>query len=72
MTLGPGDLCGKELLEWCSKPTKSTEDLQAATQTVKCVTDVDAFALRADDVKFLAIQFHHNGKFRNAFQHYVA
>lgn len=70
--LGPGDLCGKELLEWCSQPTTSTENLKPATQTIKCLTDVDAFALRVDDVKLLAIQFHCNGKFRNAFQRFAA
>ncbi|KAL2893635.1 Cyclic nucleotide-gated ion channel 18 [Bienertia sinuspersici] len=68
---GPGDLCGKELLEWCSHPTTSTENIVPATQTIKCITDVDAFALRVDDVKLLAIQFHRNGKFRCAFQRYA-
>uniref|UniRef100_A0A803M556 Cyclic nucleotide-binding domain-containing protein n=1 Tax=Chenopodium quinoa TaxID=63459 RepID=A0A803M556_CHEQI len=69
--LGPGDLCGKELLELCSHPT-TTSNLIPATQTIKCVTDVDAFSLRVDDVKLLAIQFHHDGKFRCAFQRYIA
>lgn len=72
MTLRPGDLCGKELLEWCVRPTTSTENLRPATQTIKCITDVDAFALWVDDVKLLAIQFHRDGKFRRAFQRYTA
>lgn len=67
-TLGPGDLCGTELLQWCSHPTTSTENLKPATQTIKCITDIDAFALRVDDVKLLAIQFYRDGKFRRAFE----
>ncbi|XP_021748621.1 cyclic nucleotide-gated ion channel 18-like [Chenopodium quinoa] len=70
--LGPGDLCGKELLEWCLHTTTSTENLKPATQTIKCTTDIEAFALRIDDVKLLAIQFHHDGKFRYAFKRYIA
>jgi cyclic nucleotide gated channel, plant len=54
--IGPGDFCGEELLTW-ALDARPSEILPYSTRTVKAISDVEAFALRAEDLKFVAAQF---------------
>ncbi|XP_020412593.1 cyclic nucleotide-gated ion channel 1 isoform X1 [Prunus persica] len=54
--LKAGDFCGEELLTWALDPNSST-NLPISTRTVEAKTEVEAFALMADDLKFVASQF---------------
>ncbi|CAN6710807.1 unnamed protein product [Malus baccata var. baccata] len=54
--LKAGDFCGEELLTWALDPNSST-NLPTSTRTVEAKTEVEAFALMADDLKFVASQF---------------
>ncbi|KAL3566002.1 hypothetical protein D5086_031417, partial [Populus alba] len=54
--LRPGDFCGEELLAWALLP-KSTLNLPSSTRTVRALEEVEAFALQAGDLKFVANQF---------------
>lgn len=71
ITLKAGDFCGEELLTWALMST-SNQNRPASTRTVKCSTEVEAFALRADDLKFFAGQFKrlHSKKFQDSFRYY--
>lgn len=71
ITLRPGDFCGEELLTWALMPI-STLNLPTSTRTVRCLTEVEAFALRAEDLKFVASQFKrlHSKKLQHAFRYY--
>ncbi|KAL3818132.1 hypothetical protein ACJIZ3_004037 [Penstemon smallii] len=71
ITLKPGDFCGEELLTWALMPT-SNLNFPASTRTVKSITEVEAFALRAEDLKFVANQFKrlHSKKLQHAFRYY--
>ncbi|ONI27597.1 hypothetical protein PRUPE_1G095400 [Prunus persica] len=71
ITLRPGDFCGEELLAWALLP-KSTVNLPSSTRTVKALTEVEAFALRAEDLKFVANQFRrlHSKKLQHTFRFY--
>ncbi|CAL8990826.1 unnamed protein product [Prunus brigantina] len=71
ITLRPGDFCGEELLAWALLP-KSTVNLPSSTRTVKAFTEVEAFALRAEDLKFVANQFRrlHSKKLQHTFRFY--
>ncbi|OWM62684.1 probable cyclic nucleotide-gated ion channel 20, chloroplastic isoform X3 [Punica granatum] len=60
MGLGGGDVCGEELVEWClgnSFPNEDEKRIRVPGQrlhsnrTVKCLTNVEAFALRATDLE---------------------
>lgn len=70
-TLKSGDFCGEELLTWALMPS-SDLNLPSSTRTVKSLTEVDAFALRAEDLKFVASQFKrlHSKKLQHAFRYY--
>ncbi|RWR91345.1 putative cyclic nucleotide-gated ion channel 14 [Cinnamomum micranthum f. kanehirae] len=70
-TLWPGDFCGEELLTWALLP-KSTLNLPSSTRTVRAVDEVEAFALHAQDLKFVANQFRrlHNKKLQHTFRFY--
>uniref|UniRef100_A0A803MX49 Cyclic nucleotide-binding domain-containing protein n=1 Tax=Chenopodium quinoa TaxID=63459 RepID=A0A803MX49_CHEQI len=57
ITLRQGDFCGEELLTWAILPTTTTLNLPSSTRKVKAITEVEAFALRADDLKYVATQF---------------
>ncbi|KAG5035586.1 hypothetical protein JHK87_010496 [Glycine soja] len=72
ITLRPGDFCGEELLTWALMPSSSSLNLPSSTQTVKTLTEVEAFALRAEDLKFVASQFKrlHSKKLQHAFRYY--
>ncbi|XP_020080387.1 cyclic nucleotide-gated ion channel 17-like [Ananas comosus] len=71
IALKPGDFCGEELLGWALLP-KSTTNLPSSTRTVKALVEVEAFALRAEDLKFVATQFRrlHSKKLQHAFRFY--
>ncbi|POO03856.1 Voltage dependent potassium channel [Trema orientale] len=70
-TLSPGDFCGEELLSWALLP-KSTLNLPSSTRTVRALDEVEAFALRAEDLKFVANQFRrlHSKKLQHTFRFY--
>ena len=71
ITLRPGDFCGEELLTWALMPSPSLNFPQS-TRTVRSVTEVEAFALRADDLKYVANQFKrlHSKRLQHAFRYY--
>ncbi|XP_074326356.1 cyclic nucleotide-gated ion channel 1-like isoform X1 [Apium graveolens] len=56
VNLKAGDFCGEELLTWALVPNSSSS-LPISTRTVQAVSDVEAFALMAEDLKFVASQF---------------
>lgn len=55
--IGPGDFCGEELLTWALDPHSSVI-LPSSTRTIIASTEVEAFAFIAEDLKFVASQFH--------------
>ncbi|CAL5325226.1 hypothetical protein CsSME_00004415 [Camellia sinensis var. sinensis] len=71
ITLRPGDFCGEELLTWALMPNSSL-NLPSSTRTVRTLSEVEAFALRAEDLKFVANQFKHlhSKKLQHAFRYY--
>ncbi|KAF9613682.1 hypothetical protein IFM89_010124 [Coptis chinensis] len=71
ITLRPGDFVGEELLAWALLP-KSSLNLPSSTRTVKALVEVEAFALRAEDLKFVANQFRHlhSKKLQHTFRFY--
>ncbi|XP_034707977.1 cyclic nucleotide-gated ion channel 18-like isoform X2 [Vitis riparia] len=71
ITLRPGDFCGEELLTWALMPNPSI-NLPSSTRTVRSLCEVEAFALTAEDLKFVASQFRrlHNKKLQHAFRYY--
>ncbi|KAL2338220.1 hypothetical protein Fmac_012666 [Flemingia macrophylla] len=56
--LKEADFCGEELLTWALDP-KSAASLPSSTRTVKAINEVEAFALEAEELKFVASQFRH-------------
>ncbi|TVU12258.1 hypothetical protein EJB05_45893 [Eragrostis curvula] len=71
ITLKPGDFCGEELLEWALVP-KPTVNLPSSTRTVRALVEVEAFALRAEDLRFVASQFRrlHSRKLQHTFRYH--
>lgn len=71
ITLQPGDFCGEELLTWALMPTTSL-NLPSSTRTVRALSEVEAFSLQAEDLKFVAHQFKrlHSKKLQHAFRYY--
>lgn len=69
--LRPSDFCGEELLSWALLP-RSTLNLPSSTRTVKSLSEVEAFILRAEDLKFVANQFRrlHSKKLQHTFRYY--
>ncbi|XP_054802686.1 protein CNGC15a-like isoform X2 [Prosopis cineraria] len=69
--IGPGDFCGEELLPWVLDPRPSVV-LPSSTRTVKAITHVEAFALIAEDLQFVADQFRrlHSKQLRHTFRFY--
>lgn len=68
--LKAGDFCGEELLTWALDPQSST-NLPISTRTVRALAEVEAFALMADDLKFVASQFRrlHSKQLRHTFRY---
>uniref|UniRef100_A0A2C9VYS2 Cyclic nucleotide-binding domain-containing protein n=1 Tax=Manihot esculenta TaxID=3983 RepID=A0A2C9VYS2_MANES len=52
----PGDFCGEELVTW-ALDSRSNIPLPSSARTIKAITEVEAFALLAEDLKFVASQF---------------
>ncbi|KAI8533728.1 hypothetical protein RHMOL_Rhmol10G0031800 [Rhododendron molle] len=71
ITLRPGDFCGEELLTWALMPNPSI-NLPSSTRTVRTLTEVEAFALRSEDLKYVGNQFKrlHSKKLQHAFRYY--
>ncbi|CAM8961322.1 unnamed protein product [Rhodiola kirilowii] len=69
--IGPGDFCGEELLTWALDPRPGVI-LPSSTRTVKSIQEVEAFALMADDLTFVASQFRrlHSKQLRHKFRFY--
>ncbi|XP_010537104.1 PREDICTED: cyclic nucleotide-gated ion channel 1-like isoform X2 [Tarenaya hassleriana] len=69
--LKAGDFCGEELLTWALDP-HSSSNLPISTRTVRALTEVEAFALKADDLKSVASQFRrlHSKQLRHTFRFY--
>ncbi|KOM48586.1 hypothetical protein LR48_Vigan07g229000 [Vigna angularis] len=69
--LKAGDFCGEELLTWALDP-HSSSSLPTSTRTVQTLSEVEAFALKADDLKFVASQFRrlHSKQLRHTFRFY--
>lgn len=67
--LEAGDFCGEELLTWALDP-HSSSNLPISTRTVQSRTEVEAFALMPDDLKFVASQFRrlHSKQLRHTFR----
>ncbi|KAJ9535733.1 hypothetical protein OSB04_un001113 [Centaurea solstitialis] len=69
--LKEGDFCGEELLTWALDP-KSGSNLPSSTRTVRALREVEAFALPADELKFVAGQFRrlHSRQVQHTFRFY--
>ncbi|KAJ9162961.1 hypothetical protein P3X46_022689 [Hevea brasiliensis] len=69
--LKEGAFCGEELLTWALDP-KSGANLPSSTRTVKAITEVEAFALIAEELKFVASQFRrlHSRQVQHTFRFY--
>lgn len=69
--LEPGDFCGEELLTWALDP-KSSGHFPSSTRSVTAECEVEAFALKAEDLQFVASQFRrlHSKQVQNTFRHY--
>ncbi|KAL2893218.1 Cyclic nucleotide-gated ion channel 1 [Bienertia sinuspersici] len=69
VSLKAGDFCGEELLTWALDP-HSSSNLPISTMTVRSETEVEAFALMPEDLKFVASQFRrlHSKQLRHAFR----
>nr|POE67883.1 putative cyclic nucleotide-gated ion channel 6 [Quercus suber] len=67
--LKAGDFCGEELFAWALNPRSSTS-FPISTRTVIAQTEVEVFALRAADLKFVASQFRllHSKQFQHIFR----
>ncbi|XP_021279648.1 probable cyclic nucleotide-gated ion channel 10 isoform X2 [Herrania umbratica] len=69
--LKAGDFCGDDLLTW-ALDIQSSSNLPISTRTVQALKEVEAFALMADDLKFVASQFRrlHSKQFQHTFKFY--
>ncbi|KAF8026978.1 hypothetical protein BT93_E0027 [Corymbia citriodora subsp. variegata] len=69
--LKAGDFCGEELLTWALDPNSSS-NLPTSTRTVEAITEVEAFALTAYDLKSVALQFRrlHSKQLQHTFRLY--
>ncbi|CAL5426517.1 unnamed protein product [Camellia sinensis] len=67
--IGPGAFCGEELLTWALHPHPSGI-LPSSTRTVVAISDVEAFALGSEDLKYVASQFRrlHSKQIRHKFR----
>ncbi|GAB2300210.1 Probable cyclic nucleotide-gated ion channel 6 [Dionaea muscipula] len=70
-TLKEGDFCGEELLTWALDPN-SGSILPSSTRTVRAITEVEAFALEAEEMRFVASQFRrlHSRQVQHTFRFY--
>lgn len=70
-SLKEGDFCGEELLTWALDP-KAGSNFPLSTRTVKAITEVEAFALAAEELKYVASQFRrlHSRQVQHTFRFY--
>ncbi|KAG6500715.1 hypothetical protein ZIOFF_040565 [Zingiber officinale] len=72
--LGPGDFCGEELLPWALHPAPSQSPcrLPVSARTVTVAVQAEGFALRAEDLRFVASQFRrmHSQRLQHALRYY--
>lgn len=55
-SLGKGDICGEELLDWAAT-FSPLSNLPISTSNVKSLTNVEAFVLTANDLKNVVSKF---------------
>ncbi|XP_007023447.2 PREDICTED: putative cyclic nucleotide-gated ion channel 8 [Theobroma cacao] len=69
--LKEGDFCGEELLTWALDP-KAGSNLPSSTRTVKALSEVEAFALEAEELTFVSSQFRrlHSRQVQHTFRFY--
>ena len=69
--VGPGEFCGEELVSWALDPKQSL-NLPTSNRTIEAEGEVEAFALTAEDLKFVAKQFRllHSKKLHQTFRFY--
>ncbi|KAH7840126.1 hypothetical protein Vadar_012966 [Vaccinium darrowii] len=69
--LKAGDFCGEELLRWALAPHSRAKH-PISTRTVQALSEVEAFVLKADDLKFIASEFNwlHNQQLHHKFKFY--
>ncbi|XP_073001819.1 cyclic nucleotide-gated ion channel 17-like [Typha latifolia] len=69
--LRPGDFCGEDLLTWALLANSIT-NYPSSTRTVRTLVALEAFALRAEDLKFVAAQFRrlHSKRLQHTFRFY--
>ena len=69
--LKEADFCGEELLTWALDP-RAGSNLPSSTRTVKALTEVEGFALTAEELKFVASQFRrlHSRQVQHTFRFY--
>lgn len=69
--LKEGDFCGEGLSTWALDP-KAGSNLPSSTRTVKALTEVEAFVLEAEELKFVASQFRrlHSRQVQHTFRFY--
>ncbi|GLT27764.1 hypothetical protein SLA2020_027380 [Shorea laevis] len=72
VNLKAGDFCGEALLTWALDPLQSSSHLPISTRTVQALSEVEAFALLADDLKFVASQYRrlHSKQLQHIFRFY--
>lgn len=70
-SIGPGDFCGEELLNWALDQQHS-DVLPSSTRTVEAMSEVEAFRLTAEDLNFVASQFRrlHSRELKYKFRFY--
>ncbi|XP_030961805.1 protein CNGC15c-like isoform X2 [Quercus lobata] len=69
--IGSGDFCGEELLTWALDPRPNVI-FPSSTHMMKAITEVEAFALGAVDLKFVVSQFRrlHGKQLKHIFRVY--
>jgi len=55
-TLNAGDFCGEELVQWAMNTTSTS--LPISNRTINTLIEVEAFALKANELKFVTRQYH--------------
>lgn len=70
--IGQGGFCGEELLTWALDPSSTSDSLPSSTRTIKAITDVEAFCIAAEDLKFVVLQFRivHNRELKHKLRFY--
>ncbi|WZZ41657.1 hypothetical protein YC2023_037916 [Brassica napus] len=69
--LNASDFCGEDLLTWALDP-QSSSHFPISPRTVQALTEVEAFALAAEDLKLVASQFRrlHSKQLQHTFRFY--